>query len=72
MLTSPPPASSALSPFSFSQDRRATSCVLPRLGVASFLPLRSAGLLMSGFTTRNAPPDVAPEMTRTASPLDFA
>ena len=68
MLTSPPPASSELKPFSFSHERSATSWVLPRLGVARTLPFRSAGLLISGFTTRKAPPEVAPEMTRTAAP----
>ena len=70
--TSPPPWSSVLRPWSFSQLRRATSWVLPSCGVASFLPLRSAALLISGLTTRNAPPEVAPEMIRMASPFDLA
>ena len=45
------------------------------LGVAELrawrrvLPLRSAALLMSGLTTRTAPPEVAPETMRMASPF---
>jgi hypothetical protein len=72
MLTSPPPWVSVLRPWSSSQARSATSCVLPSWGVATFLPLRSAALLISGFTTREAPADVAPATIRNASPLDFA
>ena len=45
--------------------------MLPSCGLAIFLPFRSAGLVISGFTTRDAPPEVAPEMMRTASPFDF-
>ena len=52
METSPPPCVSLLSPLALSQLRRATSWVLPSCGVAIFLPLRSAGLLMLGLTTR--------------------
>ena len=48
------------------------SWVLPSCGVAIFLPLRSATLVIPGFTTRPAPPLVAPEMTRTAWPADLA
>ena len=70
--TSPPPAVSVRRPWSLSQARSATSWVLPSDGVAMLLPLRSAALVMSGLTTRNAPPDVEPEMTRTALPLDLA
>ena len=36
---------------------QATSWVLPSCGVATILPLRSAALLMSGFTTKYAPPE---------------
>ena len=70
--TSPPPAVSVVRPCSLSQDRSATSWVLPSDGLAIFLPLRSAALAISGLTTRKAPPEVEPEMTRTASPFDFA
>ena len=48
------------------------SCVPPSCGVASFLPLRSATLVMLGLTTRNAPPEVLPAMMRMALPLDRA
>ena len=65
MDTSPPPAVSVLSPFFFSHVRKLTSWVLPSCGVATTLPLRSAALLMSGFTTKYAPPEDAPEMTLT-------
>ena len=70
--TSPPPAVSVLRPCSLSHERSATSCVLPSDGLAIFLPLRSAALVISGLTTRNAPPEVEPEITRTASPLVLA
>src|SRR5207248_2074125 len=69
--TSPPPSVVVLRPWDFSHLRRATSWVLPSCGDASFLPLRSAALLIDGFTTSPAPPDVAPAMSRTAWPLDF-
>ena len=71
ICTSPPPSGVVFKPFVFSHARRATSWVLPSCGVASFLPFRSAALLMVGFTTRAAPPDVAPAMRRTAVPFDF-
>jgi hypothetical protein len=45
--------------------------VPPSWGDASFLPLRPAASVISGLTTRRAPPDLAPEMMRTASPLDL-
>src|SRR5205085_11687530 len=67
----PPPAVVVVYPFDFSQLRKATSCVLPSCGAASFLPLRSATLVIDGFTTRKAPPDVAPEMMRIACPCDL-
>ena len=70
--TSPPPAVSVVRPCYLSHERSATSWVLPSDGLAIFLPLRSAAEVISGLTTRNAPPDVEPEMTRTASPLVFA
>ena len=70
--TSPPPAVSVASPWPLSQARSATSWVLPSDGDARVLPFRSAAPLMSGLTTRNAPPEVEPEMTRTASPFDWA
>jgi hypothetical protein len=54
--TSPPPEVSLLSPLFLSQVRRATSWVLPSCGEADGLPLRSAGPLMSGLTTSDAPP----------------
>ena len=59
--TSPPPEVSVFRPFDFSQTRSATSCVLPSWGDATTLPLRSAALLMSGFTTKYAPPEAAPD-----------
>ena len=59
------------SPSCFSQVRSATSCVLPSDGVASFLPLRSAALVIDGFTTRNAPPDAAPDTMRISVPFDL-
>ncbi len=70
--TSPPPSRFAESPCVFSHARSATSCVLPSCGVASFLPTRSAGVVISGCTTSAAPPDVAPATMRIASPSDFA
>src|SRR5437763_8159066 len=70
--TSPPPWVSLDNLLALSQLRRATSCVLPSWGVATFLPLRPTAELMDGFTTRNAPPEVAPEMMRIASPLLLA
>ena len=70
--TSPPPDSSADKPLSCSQARSATSWVLPSAGVAMVVPARSAGDVISGFTTRNAPPDVAPDTMRSASPSDLA
>ena len=70
--TSPPPDSSADKPLSCSQARSATSWVLPSAGVAIVVPARSAGDVISGFTTRNAPPDVAPDTMRSASPSDLA
>ena len=70
MDVSPPPAASVESPWLPSQARSATSWVLPSDGLAIFRPRRSAAVLISGRTTRNAPPEVDPEMTRTASPLD--
>jgi hypothetical protein len=39
--------------------------------VAIFLPLRAAADVMSGLTTRDAPPEVAPAMIRIASPFDL-
>ncbi len=35
------------------------------------MPFRSAALLMSGLTTKNAPPEVAPETMRSDSPFDL-
>ena len=70
--TSPPPSRFAESPCAFSQARSATSCVLPSCGVASFLPIRSAGFVIDGCTTRAAPPEVAPATMRIAFPSDFA
>ena len=70
--TSPPPEVSLDRPLLFNHVRNATSWVLPSWGEAMVLPLRSAGPLMSGFTTSDAPPEVAPEMIRRASPLDWA
>ena len=61
-----------VSPFSFSQARSATSWVLPSCGEAIRLPLRSAAELMPGWTTSEAPPEVAPEMIRMPSPLVLA
>ena len=60
-----------LRPCCFSQVRSATSWVLPSCGVAIFLPLRSAGLVIDGFTTRNAPPDAAPDDDADRLPFDF-
>ena len=67
-----PPCSRAFNPFSASQARRATSCVLPSWGEAIFLPAKSAGEVMplSGWTISNAPPLVEPLMMRRASPPD--
>ena len=70
--TSPPPCVSVSGRCRASQVRSATSWVLPSCGVASFLPRRSAADVISGLTTRNAPPDVAPAMIRIASPFDLA
>jgi hypothetical protein len=46
--------------------------VLPSCGLASFAPASRSGLVMSGLTTRKAPPEVAPEMILIASPPDWA
>src|SRR5438477_4145448 len=69
--TSPPPAVVVFMPCDCSQERRATSWVLPNWGEAIFLPFRSAGVLIEGFTTSSAPPDDAPATMRTALPLGF-
>ncbi len=58
-------------PCCFSQKRSATSWVLPSAGVASDLPLSWGALVMPFFTTREAPPEAAPEMILMAVPLDF-
>src|SRR2546421_3919142 len=60
MVTSPP--GEGFRPCDLSHDRRATSCVLPSSGDATFWPFRSAADLMTYFVIRYAPPDVAPEM----------
>src|SRR2546421_694552 len=60
MVTSPP--GEGFRPCDLSHDRRATSCVLPSSGDATFWPFRSAADLMTYFVIRKAPPDVAPEM----------
>ena len=64
--------SPAVSPRSFSHFFNAMSCVLPSCGVAIVLPRSCSGVVMSGLTTNWAPPAVAPEMSRTASPFDLA
>src|SRR5690242_965200 len=69
--TSPPPVVVVLYPWLFSHVRSATSCVLPSCGLASFVPLSWLGLVIEGFTTRNAPPDASPEMILIAVPCDF-
>src|SRR5579871_689113 len=66
--TSPPPCALVLRPCDLSQERSETSCVLPSCGVAIFLPLRSATLLIEDLTTSDAPPEVAPAMILTAEP----
>src|SRR5438270_10515043 len=50
ICTSPPPSGVVFRPCFLSHWRRATSWVLPSWGDASFLPLRSAALLMVGLT----------------------
>ncbi len=45
--------------------------MLPSDGVATFWPFSWLTLLMLGLTTRDAPPDAAPEMILMALPLDF-
>src|SRR6266508_1920831 len=70
--TSPPPCVSVLNPCPASQLRSATSWVLPSCGVAIFLPRRPWASVMSGRTISRAPPEVAPEMIRTALPPDLA
>jgi hypothetical protein len=47
------------------------SCVFPSCGLAIFLPLRSAGFVIDGLVTRNAPPDAAPDTILMACLLDF-
>src|SRR3954451_13835644 len=47
------------------------SWVLPSCGLAIFLPLRSAGFVIDGFVTRNAPPDAAPDTILMACLFDF-
>ena len=69
IATSPLPSVVVWKPCLPSQARRATSCVPPSCGVASFLPLRSAAELISGLTTSCAPPDAAPAMMLMDSPL---
>ena len=71
ILTSPPPFVSVARPFCFNQERSATSWVLPSDGDPTFLPLRSAAVLISGFTTRNAPPEAVPATMRMAAPFDL-
>jgi hypothetical protein len=71
MCTSPPPVVSVASPFSFSQLRRATSCVLPSCGVAMVVPFRSLGDEMPSRTTSAAPPIVAPATMRAETPPDW-
>src|SRR5215468_4512334 len=71
IATSPPPVGVVFRPCCFSQYRTATSWVLPTDGVASDLPLSCAALVMPFFTTREAPPEAAPEMILTAVPWDF-
>ena len=68
-----PPCSVSVRPCFCSHARAATSCVLPNCGVAIFLPLKSAPVLMSSSprTTNTAPPLVAPPMIRKASPFDL-
>ena len=44
------------------------SWVPPVCGEAIRLPARSSGFVMSGFTTSDAPPLVAPAMMRMAPP----
>jgi hypothetical protein len=46
--------------------------VLPSWGLASFFPSSCAGAVIDGWTTRAAPPDVAPATIRIASPPDCA
>src|SRR6266550_2444262 len=72
METSPPPSLVVARPLSASQVRSATSWVLPSCGDATVLPRRTAADVISGLTTRYAPPDVAPAMIRIAAPLDLA
>ena len=69
---SPPCAVSVASPCEASQLLSATSWVPPSCGLATVLPLRSAALWMSFDTTKNAPPEVVPEMIRMAAPEDLA
>src|SRR3954447_8740012 len=69
--TSPPPDVSVVKPFVFSHERSAMSCVLPSCGLAIFLPARSAGFVIDGLTTRNAPPDAAPDTILMACLFDF-
>src|SRR5712691_6869019 len=61
--TSPPPSLVVTRPLFANQVRSATSWVLPS---------RPAADVISGLTTRYAPPDVAPAMIRIAAPLDLA
>ena len=46
--------------------------MLPSCGDAIFLPLSCAADVIVGATTSAAPPEVAPEMMRIASPCDLA
>ncbi len=45
--------------------------MLPSCGDASFLPFNWRALVIDGFTTRNAPPDAAPETILIAVPCDL-
>ena len=69
--TSPPPVAVVVRPFCFSQERRATSCVLPRDGVASVLPRSWLAEVIPFATTTEAPPVAAPETILMAVPPDF-
>ena len=47
------------------------SWVLPSCGVLTFLPLRSAAVLIEGSTTNDVPPVAAPATTVTAWPPEL-
>ena len=63
-----------VNPWSFSQARSCTSCVLPSCGVPTRLPRKSEACVMpdAGRTTSADPPLAAPAKIRGSAPADFA